>query len=65
MCKEVAITDLPEKLSFNIQCREGVSMEKTPIIADPEEGWLCLPCLLCMEILRSVLSHSTSKIIIK
>lgn len=58
-CKEVPITELPEKVSFLTQCGEVVGMEKTPIIIDPEEGWLCLTCLLRMEILRSVLSHST------
>lgn len=39
VCKEASITELPEKLSFLIQGREVVGMEKTLIIADPEEGW--------------------------
>lgn len=60
MCKDVSVAELPEKLSFLVQCSEVVGMEKTLIITeDPEEGWLCLSCLLRMEILCSVLSCGT------
>lgn len=46
MCKDVSVAELPEKLSFLVQCSEVVGMEKTLIVTeDPEEGWLCLSSL--------------------